>query len=174
MNTSIHSFEIAPRQQQRSSQVIAGIAASILFCCVCSAQSLVRSPGDPPSPSTADNQSPTAAITFSDGKSVAIRAKKGRFALVAANAGESVNVRLRFPAGINQAAVVQCLDGGVLSTEKIAPDADGLGSFQFRVGSKSGLYRVLLTSADATASVLQFWVPDPDNPRSNPSALQPQ
>jgi len=126
-------------------------------------------------PSSTDGKSPTALITFASGKSCRIRSQNGRFALVAASAGETVSVELRFPPGIVESANVQCLDGGVLSAgaENISLDADRLGSFRFQVGSKPGLYRVPINSGGAAAT-LQFWVLNPDNPRSNPATLQAQ
>lgn len=121
-----------------------------------------------------DSQSPTVAVTFSDGKSVAIRSKHGHFPLIGANASETVSVQVQFAPASSGAAAAQCLDGGMLSTgaENIALAGDGSGSFSFQVGSKPGIYRVSLTGEGGAAATLQFWVADPDAGDSNPPSLQ--
>jgi hypothetical protein len=149
------------------------IAASVsLIGSICLGQSGQPLTDSAP-PSMIDSQSPSVAMTFADGKSLAIRSKNSRFALVAANASEVVNIQVRISPAANGIAAAQCLDGGVLSTgaENITLDADGLGTFQFRAGAKPGLYRVFL-GAGSAAAILQFWVMDPSNPNSNPSAVQ--
>lgn len=113
-------------------------------------------------------------MSFADGRSIALRSMSGRFPLVAANPGETVSVKLRF-ASQGGVAVAQCLDGGALSNgaDNIALDANGSGSFQFQLGAKPGLYRVVISSGRAV-STLQFWVTDPTTPAANPAALQAQ
>jgi hypothetical protein len=148
------------------------VASVSLIGSICLGQS-VQPPTDSAPPAMIDSQSPSVAMTFADGKSLAIRSKKSRFALVAANASEVVNIRVRVSSSANGVAAAQCLDGGALSTgaENITLDADGLGSFQFRAGAKPGLYRVVVGAGGAIA-ILQFWVIDPSKPNSRPSALQ--
>jgi hypothetical protein len=151
------------------------IAASIgLIGSICLGQS-DQPPSDPAPPFMLNDQSPTAAMTFADGRSLAIRSRKGRFSLVASKAGEVVNIQVRVSPAATGFTSAQCLDGGTLSAgaENIALDVDGAGSFQFQAGAKPGLYRVSLNYT-STITILQFWVADPNNPSGNPTALQGQ
>jgi hypothetical protein len=66
------------------------------------------------------------------------------------------------------------LDGGeaTFSKPQSIIDVDGTTSMHFKAGSQPGLYRVLIVSQDSR-SILQFWVPDPQNPRRDPPVLNP-
>jgi hypothetical protein len=149
------------------------IAASVsLIGSICLGQS-AQPPADPTPPPMIDSQSPSVAMTFASGNSLTLRSKNNRFSLVAINPGETIDVQVRISPAANGIAAAQCLDGGGLSVgaDSIALDAAGSGSFQFRAGAKPGLYRVFLGGGTAGA-ILQFWVIDPSNPNSNPSAVQ--
>jgi len=127
-------------------------------------------------PSLTSDGSPTAAMSFPNGSSLAVRSKSGRFPLVAANAGQSLNIQLQFaPNAVDNGLIVQSLDGGVIPDAQgnSATAADGTASIQFQTGSRPGLYRVLLNQG-GSISILQFWVADPQQPNSGPPALQPQ
>jgi hypothetical protein len=177
MNTPVYSHTFIlpgrPARWSRILQTVVVVAAIILFSFASQGQSTPPPSGSTP-PSPIDNQNPTMAANFADGRSIALRSMSGRFPLVAANSGETVSVKLRF-ASQGRVAVAQCLDGGALSNGagNIALDANGSGSFQFQLGAKPGLYRVVISSGGAR-SMLQFWVTDPTSPAANPAALQAQ
>ena len=130
----------------------------------------------PKAPSLSSDGSPTAAMSFPNGSSLAVRSKSSRFPLIAANAGQTLNIQLRFAVSVAASSlIVQPLDGGVVpdaqGNSSIA--ADGTASVQFQTGNRPGLYRVLLNQG-GSISVLQFWVADPQQPTSGPPVLQPQ
>jgi hypothetical protein len=151
--------------------IIAGLC--VLGCPFGIAQSEDQPAADTVPPSMIDSQSPTVAVTFSDGRSLSIRSHHGHFPLVAASAGETVSVKVKLAVS-NGVAAAQCLDGGTLSdgAENISLADDGSASFQFQVGSKPGIYRVALTGSGGAIATLQFWVTDTNAGDSNPPALQ--
>jgi hypothetical protein len=81
--------------------------------------------------------------------------------------GETVEIQLPFFIALaSRPLIVQALDGGSLSKGEVVSGADGTTSFGFQVAVQPGLYRVLLSIGDKTAT-LQFWVPNPQNPAGN-------
>jgi hypothetical protein len=50
--------------------------------------------------------------------------------------------------------------------------ANGMAILQFSDAQRPGLYRLVI-NCGGTASTLQFWVPDPDNPALAASVLVP-
>jgi hypothetical protein len=124
-------------------------------------------------PSIQSDGAPTAAVTFPSGASAPMRSRSGRFPLVASSPGQAVTVKLQLPPGAARNLVVQSLDGNALSAgaQTSAIAADGSTSFQFQPGARPGVYRVLLNDG-GTMTLLQFWVADPQNPRSNPPTVQ--
>jgi hypothetical protein len=138
------------------------------------AQSPSASPSSSPPPLSSDG-SPSAAMTYPDGSGVQAQGRSGRFPLVAAGAGQSINLQLRFAGGAaSTGLIVQNLDGGNIPATQINSTiaADGTASFQFQTGGKPGLYRVLINQG-GSVSLLQFWVLDPTNAAANPPTVQP-
>lgn len=149
------------------------IGSSILFLCAGNGQTPEIT--SPSAPTALTGQEPTASVTFGDGSSLKVRSRGKRCPLIEASPGQPISIQFRFPASSNGSRVVaQALDGGVISqappTSSVA--ADGTASFQFQPARQTGLYRVLV-QAGAVVTALQFWVPDAQNPSSNPAALKP-
>ncbi len=124
-------------------------------------------PATSPPPLLAD-QSPTASILFADGRSLPIRSHGGDFPLVIGYAGQNMIIQCRIPAAIASRLVIQSLDGGTISTPSSVA-ADGTVDWQFQPGTQPGLYRILVSFGNLSAT-LQFWVPTPDD---NPPVLIP-
>lgn len=173
MKTHHHSFNfylIKPLRWPRILQVAIIFAANILLFSVGHGQA--SQPIAASAPLLPADQSSTAAITFSDGSSLKVESASTRFPLVAAAAGQTLNIQLRFPSSLGRAAIIpQALDGGNVSADS-ATAADGTASIQFQPASQPGLYRVLLKAGNLT-TMLQFWVADPQNSSLNPPALKP-
>lgn len=113
--------------------------------------------------------SSSAAITFSEGGSINMTGKE-RFPVVAIDPGETANVALQLAGGFASARVaVQALDGGLVSSDG-AIGADGSGSLVFQAGVQPGLYRILVSGGNQTAT-LQFWVLNNQDPAANQPAL---
>ena len=136
--------------------------------CVCTAMCQLRA-------QTPDDK-PTAVMTFANNSSLSMRCKNGQFPLVAASAGQTVNIQLCFPltAALTN-VIVEPLDGGTLPSgqSEMSIATDGTASIQFQPGNGPGLYRVLLNQV-GSISTLRFWVADPQQPNSGPPALQPE
>ncbi len=118
---------------------------------------------------------PTAAITFSDGAFLQLGSTGDLFPLVAADAGESVGIQLRFPVSFVGAMIIaQPLDGGIVSIAQNNPTiaVDGTASIQFQAASQPGLYRILLNTG-GVFTILQFWVANSQVPSANPPTLAP-
>jgi hypothetical protein len=116
----------------------------------------------------------TAAVTFASGQSLSVRSTSDVFPLIAATAGETFTVQLRFPLDAVGALLgAQPLDGGAVFADNLPIALDGSVSIQFQVGSQPGLYRLPLEAA-GQITTLQFWVLDLDDPSVNPPALQPE
>ena len=150
--------------------------AGVLLNSHLSAQSPAATPApDASPPSIQSDDSPIATVTFASGASIQISSPSGCFPLVASNAGEAHTINLQLPAGLPRNLIVQLLDGGALNAggQSSAVSVDGTTSFQFRPGTKSGRYRVLLNDGGVT-TLLQFWVADPQNPQANPPTVQAQ
>ncbi|PZR73708.1 MAG: hypothetical protein DLM73_10140 [Chthoniobacterales bacterium] len=114
-----------------------------------------------------------ATIAFADGSIVQTRAATGKFQLVGLHANESVNIAIPVPAaGIGAFVAVQSLDGGTVVGASQVPVTNGVAAIGFQAGSQPGLYRVLIGGAGSPAT-LQFWIPDPQNPKANPPVVNP-
>ena len=147
-------------------------SASVLF--LTTQQLISQTVGSPPNDAIL-NGSTTAAVGYPDGSSLSMRSSKGRFPVIAANAGQNVSIQLRFaPNPANTGLIAAPLDGGAVqpSQGKASIAIDGTASIQFQPGTQPGLYRVLLNQAGAI-SILHFWVADPQRPNSGPPALTP-
>jgi len=117
---------------------------------------------------------PTATVNFSDSTQISTSDLSGRFRLVGVHLNEVINIIVRFPAGwANAPLAIQSLDGGYLSSAaNTAVAADGAVSLCFQAGNSPGLYRVALIGAGGR-SMLQFWVPDANNPQANRPVVNP-
>jgi len=149
-----------------------------------------------PSPTPADSPDPPyATVTYSDGSSVVSPGAGGSYGLVGLQAGQLIQVVVQLaPSHALQLYTIEALDGGaVLPPESSAAPPTGQQalcsvcfgftlpqitsdtatlSFTFVPGSEPGAYRVVLQQG-ARATVLQFWVPDPQNPQNDPPAITP-
>ena len=113
-----------------------------------------------------------ATLTFANSATMQLKSHERRFPLVGLNAGESVNVKVQFPATLaGQPLVIQSLDGAAISLGSQSPTVGSDGSFAVNLmaGTRPGRYRVLV-AAGGISTELQFWVPTP-NTSDNPQFL---
>jgi hypothetical protein len=133
----------------------------------------------PPEPSNgpalAVPESPIVTITFPNAKSVQDRSRGRQYGIVGIRPNEVVDIALEFsPQWAHRLLAIEALDGGrILAQRSATVAADGSASVRFQVGNDPGLYRLSITGAGAPA-LLRFWVPDPQNPRANPTVLVPE
>ncbi|MEY2506449.1 MAG: hypothetical protein QOH01_778 [Verrucomicrobiota bacterium] len=140
-----------------------------------------ESPAIPPPPppdlslNAPTDVDPVAVIQFGNAGEVHTRSSRGHFRLTSIRPNQTVNVRLEYPVSLaGKPVTAAALDGGEATISK--PNAtigpDGKTSMHFSAGGQPGLYRVLIVCRESR-SLLQFWVPDPQNPRRNPPASNP-
>lgn len=116
---------------------------------------------------------PSATFTFGNGRQVRAHTATSRFRLVGLDPGEIVDVALELPAGLSDSATAQSLDGGkLISFAKSQAGVGGLASIRFQAGNQPGLYRVFIPGSSPPL-LLQFWVADAQNPKSNPPVVNP-
>src|SRR6266487_4254721 len=156
MNKLFHLNPPSQRARQLLSCSLLGLAS--LAISTASAQTL--QPTSITAPTVLADGSPTVAITFPSGASLQLRSTSDLFPLVAADAGASLNIQLRFAADLAGVTITaQPLDGGTASSTQDNPTvaADGTASIQFQAASQPGLYRVLLNTG-GVFTTLTFWV----------------
>ena len=156
------------------------LRGAVIVGLILSCSSVARAQSPQLSTSTAPilgvNQLATAAVTFSSGASLKLRAgEDGNFPLVAVASGETINIQIRLPASFAKSALVaQALDGGTIPAgqqdSKVV--ADGTATIQFQAPNDPGLYRILLNSSGISAT-LSFWVAGAQNESPNAAALKP-
>jgi hypothetical protein len=94
----------------------------------------------------------------------------GKFEPVTVDPSATSDVALQFPASLtNKQVAIEALDGGALSTNSAAIDANGTLAFSFQVTDQPGVHRVIVIDPNADEDsthiigIVQFEVPAPPN-----------
>jgi len=82
------------------------ISAILIFCVGAERLPAQTAPATITAPTVLASGRPTAAITFPSGASLQLRSTSDLFPLVAADAGASVNIQLRFPVNLAGATLI--------------------------------------------------------------------
>lgn len=156
----------------------------LLFACIAalvavhllSAQEAETPPVPVPTPGVAAPETgPVAQITMDDGTGVTAKLRGRHSQRVLLRPGQRATVLLRYDqADAGSALDVSVMDGGTVSFpgDRNLVGPNGMVVLQFSDARDPGLYRVMV-NCGATASILQFWVPNPDDPGPDASIAVP-
>lgn len=152
--------------------IIALLPPRLAFC----QSAEIPSPPAPTPGTRLIHPGPIAQITMEDGTGVTVKLRGVYSPRVLLRADRPATIVLQYDeAKAGQSLDASPMDGGVAifpgNRTSVGPNGQVL--FQFRDAHEPGLYRLRLNCGE-TSAIMQFWVPSPEDPRTDASIVVPR
>ena len=119
-----------------------------------------------------DRRAPIVAdVDFGSAASARARRRGDSFRQIGLLPNQTVRLTVQYPPAMaGEAIIVEPLDGGVVTSNRLVIAADGRLGFVFKAGALVGESRITLYNGETTTT-LMFWVRDTEHPERNPASL---